>query len=63
MSSEPSETLDPDGDPEMLASAGGGGDVDTSPGIDGVRAATSVQDDPEDQDDPDADPEMLSSTS
>ena len=63
MSSEPSEIVDPDSDPEMLASAGGGGPVDTTPGVDGAATATSVADDPEDQDDPDADPEMLSSSS
>ena len=66
MSSEPDDVVDPDSDPEMLASAGvGGGEgpVDTTPGIDGVREASSVAEDPLGQDDSDADPVMLSSSS
>ena len=58
MTSEPSDVLDPDGDPQMMAQHGSG-EPDAGPSVDGVREASPVQDDPEDRDDPDADPEML----
>lgn len=57
MTSEPSDILDPDGDPQMLGEPGA--QPDTGPSVDGVREATSVQDDPDDHDEPDADPDMV----
>lgn len=58
MTSEPSETIDPDADPQLKGGPSAG-EPDASPSVDGVREASSVQDDPEDRDDPDADPDML----
>jgi hypothetical protein len=52
------DELDPDGDPAMMAPVE---DTSGTEPVDGVAAATPVQDDPEDRDDPDADPEMLTS--
>ncbi len=63
MSNQPdAPDVDPDSDPENLASKHPGHGGSDGP-VDGAAAATPVQDDPENQDDPDADPEMLRSSS
>ncbi len=63
MSDQPQDTdVDPDSDPENLASTHPGHGGSGEP-VDGAAAATPVQEDPEDEDDPDADPEMLGSSS
>ena len=59
---EPTTAIDPDGDPENLASKNPQDPPGASGAHDGVREASSVQDDPEDRDDADADPENMSSS-